>query len=73
MASLTPEQRQKGVICSSAGNHAQGVALAAMKLVCILCIFVKTRKGFTLQLSEKNYPHCHEVCMLQSEHLAACQ
>src|SRR5579862_7815470 len=26
---LTPEQRQKGVICSSAGNHAQGVALAA--------------------------------------------
>lgn len=26
---LTPEQRKKGVICSSAGNHAQGVALAA--------------------------------------------
>ncbi len=26
---LTPEQRARGVICSSAGNHAQGVALAA--------------------------------------------
>jgi threonine dehydratase len=26
---LTPEQRERGVICSSAGNHAQGVALAA--------------------------------------------
>lgn len=26
---LTPEQRASGVICSSAGNHAQGVALAA--------------------------------------------
>jgi threonine dehydratase len=26
---LTPDQRQRGVICSSAGNHAQGVALAA--------------------------------------------
>lgn len=26
---LTPEQRQKGVVASSAGNHAQGVALAA--------------------------------------------
>jgi len=26
---LTPEQRKRGVICSSAGNHAQGVALAA--------------------------------------------
>jgi threonine dehydratase len=28
-AYLTPEQKQRGVICSSAGNHAQGVALAA--------------------------------------------
>jgi threonine dehydratase len=28
---LTNEQRQKGVICSSAGNHAQGVALAAAR------------------------------------------
>jgi threonine dehydratase len=26
---LSPEQRERGVICSSAGNHAQGVALAA--------------------------------------------
>lgn len=26
---LTEEQRRRGVICSSAGNHAQGVALAA--------------------------------------------
>jgi threonine dehydratase len=28
-AYLTAEQKQRGVICSSAGNHAQGVALAA--------------------------------------------
>lgn len=34
MAHLTPEQRASGVICSSAGNHAQGVALSASKLVC---------------------------------------
>jgi threonine dehydratase len=27
--SLTEEQKRRGVICSSAGNHAQGVALAA--------------------------------------------
>lgn len=33
MASLSPEQRAKGVIASSAGNHAQGVALAAKTLV----------------------------------------
>lgn len=36
MTGLTPEQRDKGVICSSAGNHAQGVALAAHKLVSLL-------------------------------------
>src|SRR5256885_4837023 len=37
---LTAEQRQRGVICSSAGNHAQGVALAAgvykMKAVVVM-------------------------------------
>jgi threonine dehydratase len=32
MAHLTPEQLKKGVICASAGNHAQGVALSASKL-----------------------------------------
>ncbi len=29
MASLTPDQKSRGVIASSAGNHAQGVALSA--------------------------------------------
>ena len=32
MAHLLPEQLKKGVICASAGNHAQGVALSASKL-----------------------------------------
>lgn len=32
MAHLTPEQLKTGVICASAGNHAQGVALGARKL-----------------------------------------
>ena len=32
MAHLTPEQLQRGVICASAGNHAQGVAMSARKL-----------------------------------------
>ncbi len=32
MAKLTDEEKQKGVIASSAGNHAQGVALAAQRL-----------------------------------------
>ncbi len=32
MVHLSQEQLQKGVICASAGNHAQGVALGARKL-----------------------------------------
>ncbi len=34
MAHLTAEQRERGVICASAGNHAQGVALSAHRLGC---------------------------------------
>jgi len=32
MAQFTPEQRERGVVTASAGNHAQGVALAARAL-----------------------------------------
>lgn len=32
IAQLSPEQRARGVVAASAGNHAQGVALAAQKL-----------------------------------------
>src|SRR5258706_12841920 len=38
MAHLTPEQLKAGVICASAGNHAQGVALAAQKMGCAATI-----------------------------------
>jgi len=34
MCRLTAEQLQRGVICASAGNHAQGVALSARYLGC---------------------------------------
>jgi threonine dehydratase len=34
MAHLTKEQLSHGVICASAGNHAQGVALSARRLGC---------------------------------------
>ena len=42
MAHLTPEQLEKGVICASAGNHAQGVALGAHKLGCRAVIVMPT-------------------------------
>src|ERR1700704_5699755 len=34
MAHLSRTQLERGVICASAGNHAQGVALAARRLGC---------------------------------------
>ena len=34
MVNLSAEQLERGVICASAGNHAQGVALAAQRLGC---------------------------------------
>ncbi|MEJ5211155.1 MAG: threonine ammonia-lyase, biosynthetic [Burkholderiales bacterium] len=34
MAHLPPAALKRGVICASAGNHAQGVALAAQRLAC---------------------------------------
>jgi len=40
MASLTEEQRAKGIVAASAGNHAQGVALAAKALGCKAEIFM---------------------------------
>lgn len=40
MAKLSPEQRAGGVVAASAGNHGQGVALAAAKLGCKAHIFM---------------------------------
>ena len=38
MAHLTDAERARGVIAASAGNHAQGVALAAQRLGCVATI-----------------------------------
>ena len=40
MAKLTPEQRAGGVVAASAGNHGQGVALAARRLGCKAHIYM---------------------------------
>ncbi|MBP6535008.1 MAG: threonine ammonia-lyase, biosynthetic [Arenimonas sp.] len=42
MAKLSPQQLKRGVICASAGNHAQGVALSARKLGCKAVIVMPT-------------------------------
>jgi threonine dehydratase len=76
MASLTPEQRARGVITASAGNHAQGVALAAAKLkIPALIVMPKTtpeikvtavrRRGADIVLHGNTYDeaseHAHEL------------
>lgn len=42
MKNLTEEERKKGVICASAGNHAQGVAYSCMKLGIMGKIYMPT-------------------------------
>jgi threonine dehydratase len=42
MAHLPPAQLKRGVICASAGNHAQGVALSASTLGCRAVIVMPT-------------------------------
>ena len=42
MAHLPPAQMKRGVICASAGNHAQGVALSATRLGCHAVIVMPT-------------------------------
>ncbi|MBS1227593.1 MAG: threonine dehydratase, biosynthetic [Proteobacteria bacterium] len=42
IAQLSAERRARGVICASAGNHAQGVALSAAKLGCRAVIVMPT-------------------------------
>ncbi len=42
IAGLSPERLKRGVICASAGNHAQGVALAAAKVGCRAVIVMPT-------------------------------
>lgn len=42
MATLTEEQRSRGVVCASAGNHAQGVAFACRKMQTKGAIFMPT-------------------------------
>ena len=42
IASLSAERLKRGVICASAGNHAQGVALSAAKVGCRAVIVMPT-------------------------------
>jgi len=71
MAHLTLAELKRGVICASAGNHAQGVALAAQKLGCKATIVMPVttpkikidavaRRGATVLLEGDSY---HEASL----------
>lgn len=77
---LSPSQREKGLICSSAGNHAQGVAYAAQRLGAKATIVMPkttplikveaTRKyGAKVVLAGNCYDEAYEeACRLERKH-----
>ena len=70
MSSLSDEQRAKGVIASSAGNHAQGVAYSAKKLGVSCTIVMPALSRYALFASRYYYsthPELLEIDLLNSE------
>ncbi len=82
IASLTPEQREAGIIACSAGNHAQGVALAAtqMGIRSIVCmpdgapiskVEATKRLGAEVRLVEGAYDDAYEYARRLQEETGA--
>jgi threonine dehydratase len=73
IAQLSNEERDKGIIAASAGNHAQGVAFSAQKLgISALIVMPKTTPsikidavksyGATVELEGNNYSEAADYC-----------
>lgn len=82
IASLSAEKLKRGVICASAGNHAQGVALSAAKIGCRAVIVMPTttpqikvdavrRRGGEVVLAGTSYDeaYAHAVELEKAEKL----
>lgn len=63
MSQLTEEERAKGVIACSAGNHAQGVALAAQKngIKAVICL----PDGAPISKVEATRSYGAEICLVE--------
>lgn len=63
MSQLTEEEKARGVIACSAGNHAQGVALAAAKngIRCVICL----PDGAPISKVEATKSYGAEVCLVE--------
>ena len=80
MANLSQAQLKRGVICASAGNHAQGLALSAAKLGCRAMIVmptttpqvkvdaVKTRGGEVVLFGDSYTDAYHHALTLEKKH-----
>ncbi len=55
LAQLTPEERARGVVAASAGNHAQGVAFAARELGIKATIFMPVGVALPKLQATRNY------------------
>ncbi len=67
MALLSPEERTKGVVCASAGNHAQGVALAAKKLGIQARIYMPVSTPHMKQFEVKRHGGDHVEVILTGD------
>lgn len=55
ISQLTPEERSRGVVAASAGNHAQGVAVAAAELGVAATIFMPEDASLAKVEATRNY------------------
>jgi threonine dehydratase len=55
IANLPPDEREHGVVAASAGNHAQGVALAAQLLGCRATVFMPEGAAIPKVLATRGY------------------
>ncbi len=55
LANLSLEQREKGIVAASAGNHAQGLACAAQYFSCEATIFMPEATPLTKVSGVKSY------------------
>ena len=67
MAALGQEARDKGIVAASAGNHAQGVALAARVLNCHATIFMPRSTPEVKQTEVRRHGGGHVKIMLHGD------
>ncbi len=74
MALLTEEERARGVVCASAGNHAQGVALAAAKLGMQARIYMPVSTPLMKRNEVLRHGGCHvEIILIGDSYSDAAQ